>query len=251
MRIIAGIMDSQGAYSADRASALTGVPASTIYYWARKGHVVPSASQTKEKLWSFPDLLALKAVYWLRQPKKLVKSAGGGRATVFERGAGVAPDIPRTSMPAVVAALDQLRELDLEPFESDPHAENGLRPTILVTRRGEILIRPPGESPRELSGQEVLEWMDLVAPMITAEGTHGPNLFQPRPLLRIVPRKLGGSPHVRDTRVETLSLDALRKSGYSEEGIAKLYPFIPREAIRQSVQLEQQLRSNVRRRAAA
>ena len=38
------------------------------------------------------------------------------------------------------------------------------------------------------------------------EGGTGPDLLRPRPQLRIVPGKLGGSPHVEHTRLETLAL---------------------------------------------
>lgn len=245
-------MESRGVYTAERASALTGVPKSTVYYWARKGHVLPTASPQNPKLWSFPDLLALRAVYWLRQPKDFVERVHGSGQVIFARVREKKPDIPRTSMPAVLAAKDQLRQLDLDFFTEDQGPENTLRPTVLVNRDGEVLINPPGEFPRHLDGQLALgDLIDLIAPMQTAEGTHGPDLLRPRPLLRIVPKKLGGAPHVMDTRVETQSLDSLRRSGYTEEGIAKLYPFIPSQAVRESVQLERQLRRNLAPRAAA
>lgn len=239
-------------YTAERASALTGVPKSTVYYWARRGHVVPTASPRSPKLWSFPDLLALRAVYWLRQPKDVMERIRGSAQVVFSRASEREPDIPRTSMPQVMSALEQLRELDLDLFTEDLQGDIGLRPTVLVNRDGEILIHPPGEYPRHLDGQAAHEdLMDLLAPMRTAEGTHGPDLLRPRPMLRIVPKKLGGAPHVKNTRVDTLSLDSLHSSGYTEEGVAKLYPFIPRQAIRESVELERQLRDNLSARAAA
>lgn len=244
--------DSRGAYTAERASALTGVPKSTVYYWARKGYVVPSSSPQSPKLWSFSDLLALRAVYWLRQPKDLVSGGGKPKRVVFSGLPARNPDIPRTSMPAVREALGQLRELDLDLFVEDPSFPEGLRPLLLVNRGGELLIHEPSQHPRRLDGQLAHgELMDLLAPMETAEGTLGPHLLRPRPLLRIVPKKLGGSPHVKDTRVETLSLAALQDSGYTEEGIARLYPFIPRQAVHESVDLEGQLRRNLEARAAA
>jgi len=48
-------MEISGAYSAERAAALAGVPKSTIYYWARKGHLIPSVSR-RPFLWSYTDL---------------------------------------------------------------------------------------------------------------------------------------------------------------------------------------------------
>ena len=41
-----------GCYEARRAAALSGVPVSTVYYWARQEIVVPTVSPTKQKLWA-------------------------------------------------------------------------------------------------------------------------------------------------------------------------------------------------------
>jgi hypothetical protein len=74
-------METGGAYSAERAAALSGVPKSTIYYWARNGHLIPSVSKSP-LLWSYTDLLALRTIYWLRRPKKAFDREGrvdGGR----------------------------------------------------------------------------------------------------------------------------------------------------------------------------
>ncbi|HVA61585.1 MAG TPA: hypothetical protein VNG13_13775, partial [Mycobacteriales bacterium] len=60
---------SEGCYEAARAAALSGVPKSTLYYWARTEVVTPSVSPVREKLWSYADLMALRIVSWLRHPK--------------------------------------------------------------------------------------------------------------------------------------------------------------------------------------
>src|SRR5215210_7804994 len=98
LRVMKG-HDLRGAYTADRASALSGVPKSTIHYWARHDILVPNISPERVKLWSYPDLMGLRTIYWLRQSKP---SRNG-------------PAVPATSMPAVRRALKALREdLDLE-----------------------------------------------------------------------------------------------------------------------------------------
>lgn len=66
-----------------------------------------------------------------------------------------------------------------------------------------------------------------------------------------MPRKLSGSPHVEDTRVETQALAALADRGFSVEHIARLYPFLDLPAIKQSLDPEQQLARNSAIRAAA
>jgi hypothetical protein len=75
-------MKPTGAYSADRASALSGVPKSTVHYWEagdrrpdfghgdRTGLLRPTVSLEKVKLWSYTDLIGLRTICWLRQSKK-------------------------------------------------------------------------------------------------------------------------------------------------------------------------------------
>src|SRR5258708_7073118 len=108
-------MEIGGAYSADRAAALSGVPRSTVYHWARQGHLVPSVSQSP-LLWSYTDLLALRTLYWLRQPKK-----------AFDR------EVPATSMAKIRRALKELQRLNLDLFEEG-------RPFVAVALKGEITI---------------------------------------------------------------------------------------------------------------
>ena len=96
-------------------------------------------------------------------------------------------------------------------------------------------------------GQRVIndEWLDLIAPFSTGE-SRGPDLYAPRPSLRIIPGKLSGSPHIEKTRIETIALAALEVRGLSESKIAKLYPLAPRHAIDEALDLEHQLQGNLR-----
>ena len=216
-------MSHAGAYTANRASALSGVPWSTVHYWARMGYVVPSVSPTKVKLWSYTDLLALRTIYWLRQPKS-----------------NQGQQIPASTMPAVRRALAALRRLDLNLFE------NG-RPMVVVDRSGEVLIDPPGRPLQTTDGQGLLrDLLDVVAPFPTQEGPQGPDLQVHRARLRIVPQKLAGSPHVEGTRLETRALAALAGRGYALERIAMLYPAVDSLAINEALELERQLDRNLR-----
>ena len=216
-------MHGSGAYTADRAAALSGVPKSTVHYWARKGHLVPSISAERVKLWSYTDLLALRTIYWLRQPKRTSE----GR------------EIPSSTMPAVRRALEALRRLDLELFE-------GQRPLVVVDRDGGVLLDPPGKTLQTPAGQAVArDLLDVVAPFDTVEGLRGPDLQSPRAHLRIIPLKLAGSPHVEGTRVETRALAALANRGYQPSQIVTLYPTIDHDAILEALDLESQLASNL------
>jgi uncharacterized protein (DUF433 family) len=220
-------MDAMGAYTADRAAALSGVPKSTIHWWARNDVLVPSVSASRVMLWSYADLMGLRVIYWLRQ-RKTTK---------------LGVEIPRTSMPAVRRALKDLRSLELSLWV-------GGRPSLLVDVTGTVFVKT-GAGVHDPSRQIVREEMlDLIAPFPTAEGTRGPDLVTPRAELRIVPGKLSGSPHVVHTRLETRALSALAADGFDVAGIQRLYPYVSPPQIAQALELERQLDDNLHKRAA-
>lgn len=205
-----------GVYSADRAAALAGVPKSTLYYWAREEIYVPSASPFKVKRWSFLDLLAVRAIYWLRQEK---------------------PRAARTTMRNVREALEKSAQMQI-PFGDL---------NLLVDARGQVHFRRSGDDTLELAGgQEVmedpLEELNLLTEYRVA-GTWGPDLRVPKPGLRIVPGKLTGEPHVSQTRVATIQLWSLHQQGFDIARIERLYPVLMDRpgAIEQSISLEEQL----------
>ena len=49
---------------------------STVRYWAKNEILEPSVSRQRVMLWSYPDLIGLRMIYWLRQEKEL----GDGRS---------------------------------------------------------------------------------------------------------------------------------------------------------------------------
>ena len=100
-------VDPRGAYTADRAAALSGVPKSTVHYWARREILVPSISDVRIRLWSYSDLMSLRTIAWLRA----TKTAPDGQ------------DVPATAMRAVRRALRDLAELDLGLWTEDVDAD--------------------------------------------------------------------------------------------------------------------------------
>lgn len=226
-------MVQRGAYAADRAAALSGVPLSTVHWWARHDVLVPSISAQRVKLWSYPDLMGLRIIYWLRQ----VKEAPDGAA------------VPRTTMPAVRRALAQLAELDLGLWSE----ERG--PAVRVDRGGnvQVLSQPNPEARNRQRALDVAceDLLDVIEPFSVADGSRGPDLVRPRPLLRIVPGKLGGSPHVVHTRLESQAVGALAAGGLPEAKIYRLYPDIEPRAIDDALDLERQLEQNLRPTLAA
>ncbi len=183
----------------------------------------------KVKLWSWADLMRLRIVYWLRHPKAV--SDG---------------EVPAASMTTVRLALSRLAELEQDLWR----AEAG--PSIGVDRAGRVVL-DPRRAPEHLGGQTIVdaEVLDVLEPFTTREGTRGPNLVEPRPLLRIVPGKLGGEPHIVRSRVETQALAALARRGMTTENIVQLYPTLEKAAIRDAISLETQLSANLPERRAA
>ncbi len=221
-------MHNPGAYDAERASALSGVPRSTIHYWARNEVLVPSVSATRVKLWSYADLMALRVIYWLRQKK------------TDQTGPSIAP----TGMRTIRRALKQVRALG-EPLW---HPE---QTSIWIDTSGEIHVRAPAGA-STLDGQMLLaDSLNLIAPFTTREGLRGPDLARPRAELRIVPGKLSGSPHIVGTRLETRALHALVVDGLDVETVATFYPFASRAQIAEALDLERQLAANLAIRVAA
>ena len=223
------LAEFRGAYPADRAAALSGVPRSTIHYWARHSILVPSLSPSKVKLWSYTDLMGLRTIHWLRQRK--ITSFGW--------------DIPPSTMPAVRHALSVLRELDLEPWT----AEAG--PAVFVDAKGEIYVETHAGPETARSGLRPLnrELLNLVEPF-TTHSAKGPNLHSPRPNLRILPGKLSGEPHIVHTRIETSAVAALALRGFDTDQLARLYPTAEPLAIAEAIDLERQLDQNLRAAAA-
>jgi uncharacterized protein (DUF433 family) len=166
--------------------------------------------------------MGLRVIYWLRSRK------------TTEDGV----DIPASSMGAVRAALASIRSNDLQIWDA------GLS-SLVVNLEGRVYIEGP-DGLQSAEGQ--LAHRDLllpVAPFGLHRGTNGPDLVTPRPLLRIVPGKLGGSPHVVDTRIETRAIASLREGGMSLDRIAALYPSLDMKQIEESVELEEQLKRNM------
>lgn len=212
---------ADGCYEANRAAALSGVPKTTVYWWATHGIVVPSVSPVREKLWSYADLMSLRIVSWLRHPK--LADAG--------------EPLPASPMPRVRRALEMLDELGLDLWSADPVGDSPL----LVARNGEIFIRI-GNDILNLQRQPALlpeGALGLTAPFREAGG-NGPDLIRPRPHLRIVPWKVTGEPHIEHSRLTTQTLAALADRGFDVEQIAAMYAVSP-EAVSEGIDLERQL----------
>lgn len=216
---MSAVLAFDGCYDATRAAALSGVPKSTVYDWARKEIVVPSISPEREKLWSYADLMTLRIISWLRHPKV----ADGARR-------------PGSTMHHVRQALEQLDERGLDLWDGSTRVS-----PLYVDRSGTILI-VTDESASEPGGQARMpEFLDLLAPFQTVDGGAGPDLRRPREHLRIVPGKCAGEPHLEGSRLTTLSVAALARRGYELEDLLRLYPDESSVSLAEAIDLEQTL----------
>lgn len=200
----------RGVYDARRAAALAGVPISTLHYWARTGIYIPSVSPgPRTRLWSWADLLALRAIDFFRS--------------------GKGPSEPeRVSVRRIRDAVNQL--------ERRGFAREQLSGLLAVSFSGALFITPDDDVTirADQSGQGVLpRVLELVRPYGA-----GPDLLTPRPRLRIIPGKLHGEPHILDTRITSAAIYALHKSGYTSRQIRRFYPEAQPGPIQEAIDLE-------------
>lgn len=208
-----------GCYEARRAAALSGVPVSTVYYWARQEIVVPTVSPTKQKLWSYADLMALRIVYWLRHPKS-----------------GRAGEVRGSPMPQVREALDELDRRGLDIWAENPEQSGSL---LRVDQTGRVHLHNGWAA--GTSGQMgMLPFLDLLAPFEIGQD-HGPDLIRPRSRLRIIPGKVSGEPHLENSRITTRAIDALYRRMGDVARVLDLYPEVTRETVEQAIDLEHDL----------
>lgn len=216
-RVLAAL---EGCYEAPRAAALSGVPVSTIYYWARTGVVDPSVSPAKPKRWSYADLIGLRIVYWLRHPK-LHESE----------------PVSASPMSDVRRALAELADLGLDIWSSGYEMP---RTPLRVDRSGKVYV-DTGSMVETTHREGVLEeTLDLLGPF-EVDGGRGPDLVQPRPHLRIVPGKVSGEPHLDHSRITTQAVSALYERFGDLGKVISFYPDIAPQAISEAIDLEHQL----------
>ncbi len=204
------IEPGRGVYDANRAAALAGVPRSTLHYWARKGFYTPSISpEPRTRLWSWADLLALRAIDW------------------FRKGKG---DTAKVGMRKIREALDELVK--------EGASREELYRLIAVSSGGELFLTFGDKEIRARADRQGVlpDILPLVRPYQMA-----PDLLEPRPLLRIIPGKLHGEPHILNTRIQSATVNDLYASGYGLGAIREMYPDATLEALEEAIDFERSL----------
>ena len=213
--MVPAVEPGRGVYDADRAAALAGVPRSTLHYWAREGIYRPSISpDPRTRLWSWGDLLALRVIDWLRRAKPNHQP-------------------PNVSIRAIRQALVQLDQLG--------GSREHLHDVIAVSHAGDLFLRVDGSNLVRADTSRQTAMADVLRPVRPYHGA--PDLLEPRPLLRIVPGKLHGEPHIVDTRIPSAAIYALTEAGYGLDQIETMYPEASRDALAQAIDLERSLQA--------
>ena len=226
----------RGRYGADRASQLSGIPRSTLYWWARRPALEPDYVNAKPMLWSYRDLvfarlmgwlrvggmpldLAAERVAWLKERLRYLKDETIGVVRVGGRAMFLGPeDIDQMTGQALLDGISSfLPSFDLlEPLE-EGFSKNH--------RYVVAAVLPP-----ELDRGHYRGW--------------APNLVRPSPRTRISPWVQAGEPCVVNSRIPTGSIWALAEErNLTEDDINHLYPTLDKASILEALNLERRLRA--------
>jgi uncharacterized protein (DUF433 family) len=203
-----------GRYGIDRASQLSGVPRSTLYDWAGKGHLVPDFAGWSPKQWSYRDLVLARLFAWTRSKKIPVDLSASEVRNIRVRleARSLDPSTPLRATPIGLHVGD-------EP--TDDVSGASAMPSII----------------------DVLLTFNLVEPVDDITGMWGPSLVRPSPCTTISPDVFAGEPTIRRTRITTAALYALSTDrGLDADDIASIYSGLTAEQVHDGLELERQIR---------
>jgi uncharacterized protein (DUF433 family) len=189
------------------ASVLSGASPRQLAYWRRPTPsspplLEPAAKRSGRFIYSWADVVALRAIVYLRQEK---------------------------SLPKIRSAVATLRRLEAGEWEH-------LSRYQLVRTQETIIVRTPGGELLDLQHRpgtvlnEVL-LRDILEPFETAGGDRVPDMRRPRPGLAVHPRILGGYPVVAGSRVPFDVVAGLADEGAEPGEIVAMYPSVDVGAI--------------------
>lgn len=189
------------------ASALSGATPRQLAYWRRPTRkaeplLVPKAKRSGRFIYSWADVVALRAIIYLRR---------------------------RKSLPKIRGAVDKLRKLEADEWEhlSSYQLVRTGDSIIVKTPRGELLDLE--HAPGAVLEEALLE--DILAPFSTADGYEVPGLPAPRPHLAVHPQILGGYPVMAESRVPFDLVAGLADDGVAPAEIVAIYPTVAAEGV--------------------
>jgi len=206
----------QGFYSTAQVSRLARIPISTLYEWKRREIVSPDVEilnehgQAVDHGYSYADLTIIKIMKAVSEKRLDLKTAHGTLRHLFQR---LGPPDRWEDAHVYIVGNKVFAE---QPDQWD---------VTTATQSGQ-------RAERRLFGDMFEELRGLEEP--------GAILIPPsfRPFVQIDPAIMGGDPVVRDTRVPTSILAALKKKGKSLPELARLYRPIEEGVIEQAIEYE-------------
>lgn len=189
------------AYRPQLASALSGTSVNQLSYWRQSKNekppvLVPEVSAARPILYSFRDVVALRALAFLRGQQSLqrIRQALGNLRNIGE--------VEHLSSYTLVSAGDSI-----------------------VLRRNEDavdLVRQPGQ-------MVLAPLVDIIAPFMNQAGKEVPHLLNPRPNLDVNIDILSGYPVVAGTRVPYDDVAALIADGLPAQHVSDYFPAVTTE----------------------
>lgn len=142
--------------------------------------------------------------------------------------------LPKVSIRAIRLALAQLEQLG--------GSRQPLHDVIAVSHAGDLFLRVGGGDLVRADASRQGAMAEVLRPVHPYHGA--PDLLEPRPLLRIIPGKLHGEPHIVDTRISSAAIYALAEASYGLSQIETMYPEASRDALAQAIDLERSLQAS-------
>jgi uncharacterized protein (DUF433 family)/DNA-binding transcriptional MerR regulator len=206
------------AYELRVAAALSGATLGQLNYWRRTKVLVPEVSTERPVLYSFRDLIALRAFAYLR----------------YDR-----------SLQSIRRALRTMRNIgETEHISSYRLVSQGKKSIALVQGDGAIdLVERPGQSLTVVKLGDVFQSFPL-------GDVEVPNLLHPRQLISVDPQVRGGHPVAAGTRVPFELIAELVRDGVPPENVRDFYPSVTPDAARDAVDFAEYVDRSARRRSS-
>lgn len=205
------------AYEPKVAAALSGVSTRRLAYWRRTRVLVPELSVDRPVLYSYRDLVALRAFAYLRGER---------------------------SLQAIRRALRTMADMgETEHLSSYRLVSQGRRSIALVKDDGAVdLVERPGQALTVVKLGDVLQSFPV-------GDIEVPNLARPRQNISVDPAVRGGHPVVTGTRVPFELVAGLVQDGVPPEDVAQFYPSVGAEAARDAADFADYIERTARRAA--
>lgn len=191
-------------YDAALTVTLTGVTVNQLNDWRRKKILVPEVSAGRPVEYSFRDLVALRVLAKLRV---------------------------HTSLQQIRKALANLSEFEMVEHLSEYMFATDGKTVKVKTDSGFMNLND-----NQKGQYEFYTLGNIYEPFMNLNDRQVPDFMHPRTNLSVNPKRMGGFPTIRGSRVPYIDVAELYRSGELEPGeISDFYPGVTDEAARDAV----------------